>query len=67
MLNPKTGRFNVRKVNVDGETYECALAYMIRLEKSDFTDATQLRKLSKVVSLKPEQFKARFGYVVGLK
>src|SRR5439155_26550641 len=29
MLNPKTGRFNVRKVNVDGETYECACHYMI--------------------------------------
>ena len=67
MLNPKTGRFNVRKVNVDGETYECALAYMIRLEKSDFADATQLRKLAKVVSLTPAQFKARFGYLVGLK
>lgn len=24
MLDPKTGRFTVRKVNVDGEAYECA-------------------------------------------
>lgn len=24
MLNPQTGRFQVRKVNVDGDAYECA-------------------------------------------
>jgi 6-phosphofructokinase 1 len=33
MLDPKTGRMQNRKVNVDGEAYECALAYMIRLER----------------------------------
>ena len=38
MLDPKTGRFTVRKVNVDGEAYECACHYMIRLEQSDFDD-----------------------------
>jgi 6-phosphofructokinase len=67
MLNPKTGRFNVRKVNTAGETYECALAYMIRLEKSDFEDAPQLAKLASVVSLTPDKFRERFGYLVGLK
>lgn len=67
MLDPKSGRFNVRKVNVDGESYECACHYMIRLEKSDFEDAAQLDRLASIVSLNTEQFKARFGYLVGLK
>jgi 6-phosphofructokinase 1 len=67
MLDPKTGRFTVRKVNVDGETYECATAYMIRLEKSDFEDVAQLAKLAGTVSLAPEKFRARFGHLVGLK
>jgi 6-phosphofructokinase 1 len=67
MLDPKTGRFTVRKVNVDGETYECATAYMIRLEKSDFEDLAQLAKLAATVSLTPDKFRARFGYLVGLK
>lgn len=67
MLNPKTGRFNVRKVNVDGETYECATAYMMRLEQSDFENAMQLAKLAATVSLTPEKFRERFGYLVGLK
>jgi len=67
MLNPKTGRFTVRKVNVDGEAYECACHYMIRLEKSDFEDEVALQKLAATVSMTPEQFRARFGYLVGLK
>lgn len=67
MLNPQTKRFNIRKVNVDGEAYECATAYMIRLEKADFEDAGQLAKLAAVASLTPDKFRERFGYLVGLK
>ena len=44
MLDPKTGRMQNRKVNVDGEAYECACAYMIRLEREDFENAKQLTK-----------------------
>ena len=67
MLDPKTGRMQNRKVNVDGEAFECACAYMIRLEREDFEDAKQLAKLAAVVKMTPEQFQARFGYLVGLK
>jgi ATP-dependent phosphofructokinase / diphosphate-dependent phosphofructokinase len=67
MLDPKTGRMQNRKVNVDGEAYECACAYMIKLERADFEDAKQLAKLAAVVKLTPKEFKARFGYLAGLK
>ena len=67
MLDPRTGRFQVRKVNVEGESYECACHYMIRLEKSDFEEPAQLDRLAASVSQTPEQFRARFGYLVGLK
>ncbi|HMC66711.1 MAG TPA: diphosphate--fructose-6-phosphate 1-phosphotransferase [Gemmataceae bacterium] len=66
MINPKTGRMLPRKVDVDGEGYECARRYMIRLERSDFEDPERLGKLAGIVSLSPEQFRARFGYLVGL-
>jgi 6-phosphofructokinase 1 len=56
-----------RKVNVDGEAYECACAYMIKLEREDFEDSKQLTKLAGVVGLTPEQFRERFGYLAGLK
>ena len=50
MLNPETKRMTVRRVNVDGEAYECACHYMIRLERSDFESPAQLKKLAASVS-----------------
>jgi 6-phosphofructokinase 1 len=67
MLDPKTGRMQNRKVNVDGEAFECAQAYMIRLERDDFEDEKKLTKLAGASSLTPEQFRKHFGYLVGLK
>ncbi len=67
MLNPETKRMTVRRVNVDGEAYECACHYMIRLERSDFDSPAQLKKLAASVSLTPKQFRQRFGYIAGLK
>jgi 6-phosphofructokinase 1 len=67
MLDPKTGRMQNRKVNVDGEGFECACAYMIRLERGDFEDAKQLAKLAAVIKMTPDDFKKRFGYLGGLK
>ncbi|MGD0350781.1 MAG: diphosphate--fructose-6-phosphate 1-phosphotransferase [Verrucomicrobiota bacterium] len=67
MIDPKTGRMQNRRVNVDGEAYECARAYMIQLERDDFEDAKHLGKLAASISMTPEQFRARFGYLVGLK
>jgi 6-phosphofructokinase 1 len=64
MINPKTSRMQPRKVDVDGEAYECARHYMIRLERSDFDDPGRLARLAKVVGISPEQFKDRFGYLV---
>jgi ATP-dependent phosphofructokinase / diphosphate-dependent phosphofructokinase len=64
MIDPKTSRMRPRLVDVASESYECARRYMIRLEPSDFTDPVQLGKLAAVVKLTPEQFKARFAYVL---
>jgi len=67
MLDPETKRMQVRRVNVDGEAYECACHYMIRLEPSDFEDFEQLQKLASSVGMTPDQFRQRFGYVAGVK
>jgi len=67
MLNPQTGRMTVRKVNVDGEPYECACHYMIKLEKTDFEDPAQLEKMAAIVKMTPAQFRERFGYLAGIK
>jgi 6-phosphofructokinase 1 len=67
MLNPETKRMQVRKVNVQGEAYECACNYMIRLKPEDFASPEKLAKLAATVKMSPDQFHARFGYLVGLK
>lgn len=61
MLDPQTRRMRTRRVDVDSEGYECALQYMIRLEKEDFTNPEQLAKLAEVVKMTPQQFRDRFG------
>jgi 6-phosphofructokinase 1 len=64
MINPKTSRMLPRKVNVEGEGYECARRYMIRLEKRDFNEPERLRRLAAAAHMSPEQFQQRFGYLV---
>jgi 6-phosphofructokinase 1 len=66
MLDPKTKRMQVRKVNVDGEGYECARRYMIRLQRDDFENPDQLAKLAAVAGVTSERLRHRFGYLVGL-
>jgi 6-phosphofructokinase len=66
MIDPNTRRMQVRKVNTEGEAFECARRYMIRLEKPDFEDAEQLTKLSQIVNMNPDAFKQRFGYLAGV-
>ena len=66
MINPKTGRMQPRKVDVDSEAYECARHYMIRLERSDFENPARLVSLAATAGMPADQFKARFGYLVGL-
>jgi ATP-dependent phosphofructokinase / diphosphate-dependent phosphofructokinase len=66
MLNPATGRMKPRKVDVEGEAYECARRYMIRLDRRDFEDTQRLGKLATAASMTPDQFVKRFGYIVGI-
>jgi ATP-dependent phosphofructokinase / diphosphate-dependent phosphofructokinase len=66
LIVPQTGRMRPRKVNVEGETYECARCYMIRLERSDFEEPQQLAALAAAAGKSPGQVRQGFGYLVGL-
>jgi 6-phosphofructokinase 1 len=65
LIVPQTGRMKPRKVNVDGEAYECARQYMIRLEASDFDVAPKLARLADAAGMTPSAFRQRFGYLAG--
>jgi 6-phosphofructokinase 1 len=64
MINPQTGRMLPRKVDVNGEGYECARRYMIRLEKRDFDSPQRLARLAEAAGMTPEAFRQRFEYLV---
>jgi 6-phosphofructokinase 1 len=64
MIDPVTKKMRPRLVDVNGETYEVARRYMIRLEKSDFDIPSRLERLADVVRMTPGQFRERFEYVV---
>jgi 6-phosphofructokinase 1 len=66
LIVPETGRMRPRKVDVGGETYECARRYMIRLEAYDFTEPSRLAKLAAAAGMNAEQFRQRFGYLAGM-
>lgn len=66
IINPETGRAEIRMVNVNTQSYEVAMEYMIRLKKEDFTNEKKLEKLAGTVKITPKQFIKRFGYLVGL-
>jgi 6-phosphofructokinase len=64
MLDPQTRRMQVRRVNVDGEAYECARHYMLCLDRTDFEKPAQLQKLAASISMTSDQFRQRFEYLV---
>lgn len=65
MVDLASGKTKVRLVDMHSEGYGVAREYMIRLEKQDFANGSQLRKLSGSAHLKPAEFKKRFSYVAG--
>jgi 6-phosphofructokinase 1 len=64
MLDPKTGRTRVRRVDPTSRRFEIAREYMIRLRKADLDDPYALSKLADVVGLKADEFKAEFAHAV---
>jgi 6-phosphofructokinase 1 len=63
MINPQTGRMQTRRVDINGEGYECARRYMIRLERRDFENPQRLTRLAGTIDMTPDQFRQRFEYL----
>ncbi len=61
LLDEKTHRTSVRRVNVQSESFEVARQYMIRLNASDFNDSQTLDRLAREANVSPEEFRKQFG------
>jgi 6-phosphofructokinase len=64
LADPKTGRVQVRMVDVTTESYEVARNYMIRLEPDDLEEPA-LSRIAKHTTLSPAEFRARFARIAG--
>jgi 6-phosphofructokinase 1 len=62
MLDPKTGRTRVRRVDVASNRFTIARDYMTRLRKSDFASAEAVARLAAVVKLTPDEFRTQFEH-----
>ena len=63
MIDPMTGKTEVRMVDVDTESYAVARKYMIRLEAGDFDAGEWTVKLAEAAHMTVDAFKERFGYL----
>lgn len=59
IMDSTTGRTRMRFVNINSESYEVALHYMIRLKRSDF-EGKMIKRMAEMASLTPEDFRKRF-------
>jgi ATP-dependent phosphofructokinase / diphosphate-dependent phosphofructokinase len=66
IMDPATGRTGVRMVNIESFTYQSAYKFMIRVKPEHARDPMFLPKLAMQTNMSLEQFKARYGYLVGL-
>jgi ATP-dependent phosphofructokinase / diphosphate-dependent phosphofructokinase len=64
MIDPKTGRTRVRRVDPASRRFQIARDYMIRLRKSDLDDPYALSKLADCVGLRADEFKQQFAAAV---
>ena len=60
MIDPRTNRARVRRVDIHSHEYQVARAYMIRLEPSDLENPDSLKRLADVAKVSPEEFVARY-------
>jgi 6-phosphofructokinase len=67
MMDQETGRTEIRKVNVDSFIYRSAYKLMIRLKPEDAQDEVLLGKMADHTNLTLDEFKSRFGYLLGLE
>jgi 6-phosphofructokinase 1 len=66
MIDPQTGRTEVRMVNLESFTYRSAYKFMIRLKPEDAEHEQLWTKMAEKTHLSAADFKKRYGYLVGI-
>lgn len=64
MLDPRTNRMQVRRVDVNCTRYAIARRYMIRMRRDDIESPERLAHLAAAAGLTPDAFRDRFAPIV---
>jgi 6-phosphofructokinase len=67
MIDPDTGRTEVRMVNINSFRCQSALKFMTRLKPEQFLDDQLMGRLAGLTDLSVKDFKERFGYLAKRK
>lgn len=65
MMDPETGRTEVRKVDVDSNSYKSAYKLMVRLKDQNADDDVLISKMASLTTLTPDEIMTRYGYLMG--
>lgn len=66
MIDPETGRTEVRMVDINSYRYQSAYKFMTRLKPEAAGDEELMSRLAELTSLDVDAFKSRFGYLVAI-
>jgi ATP-dependent phosphofructokinase / diphosphate-dependent phosphofructokinase len=66
MMDPETGRTEVRIVDVDSNSYKSAYNLMVRLKEENADDDVLISKMASLTNLTPNEIMARYGYLMGV-
>lgn len=66
LMDAKTGRTRIRRVDVSTDSHASARALQIRIEREDLGDSARLEALARAARLAPQQAADRYAEVAGL-
>jgi len=66
MIDPETGRTEVRLVDIASYRYQSAYKFMTRLKPENAQDEELFERLAAQTSLEVGEFKRRYGYLAGI-
>ncbi|MGC9347081.1 MAG: diphosphate--fructose-6-phosphate 1-phosphotransferase [Anaerolineae bacterium] len=65
MMDPETGRTEVRIVDVDSNHYQAAYKLMVRLKEENADDDLLISRMAAQTNLTPTELMDRYGYLMG--
>jgi len=65
MMDPETGRTEVRMVDVDSAQYHAAYKLMVRLKPENADDDILISRMAAQTNLSPDALMQRYGYLMG--